>query len=114
MLGEAAIGHTPREEKLSLPVGRAFDIVAERKRTKFEWVRSGNTVKGARETFEIELRNRKESAETVHVIERNWGEYTVSGNNYPFNQLDSDTFEFVVELKPNEVKKVVYTVETRW
>lgn len=114
MLGEAAIGHTPRDEKLSLPVGRAFDIVAERKRTKFEWIRSGNTVKGTRETFEIELRNRKESAEKVNVIERNWGEYTVSGNNYPFNQLDSDTFEFVVELKANEVKKVVYTVETRW
>jgi hypothetical protein len=114
MLGEAGIGHTPRDEKVSLAVGRAFDIVAERKRTKFEWIRSGNVIKGALETFEIELRNRKETTETVHVVERNWGEFKITGNNYPFDPLDSNTFEFVVELKPNEVKKVVYTVETRW
>lgn len=112
MLGEAQIQHTPKNEKLSLPVGRAFDIVAERKRTNFKWLGSSN--RGCVETFEIELRNRKESAETVHVFERHWGEWKVTDHNLPFEKLDSGTIDFEVNLKPNEVKKVTYTVETRW
>jgi hypothetical protein len=114
MLGEAAIQHTPKNEKLSLPVGRAFDVVAERKRTAFSWIRSGGNIHGCVETFEIELRNRKETPETVHVFERHWGEWKVTEQNQPFVKLDSDTIDFVVDLKANEVKKVVYTVETRW
>jgi len=112
MLGEASIQHTPKNEKLSLPVGRAFDLVAERKRMSFKWL--GNSNRGCVETFEIELRNRKETPETVHVYERHWGEWKVTDHNLPFVKLDSETIDFVVELKPNEVKKVTYTVETRW
>lgn len=112
LLGEASIEHTPRNEKLSLPVGRSFDIVAERKRTNFRWLGTSN--RGCVETFEIEIRNRKESAETVHVIERHWGDWKVTDKNLDFKKLDSESMEFVVELKANEVRKVVYTVETRW
>jgi len=117
MLGEDAIDHTPKNEKVSLVVGRSFDIVAERKRTSFEYIRDPadrNRVRGAKESFEIELRNRKETPETVTVIERFWGEYKITANNMPFNKLDADTIEFVVALKPDEVTKVTYTVEWRW
>lgn len=112
MLGEAGIQHTPKNEKVSLPVGRAFDIVAERKRTNFRWL--GNSNRGCVETFEIELRNRKETPETVHVFERHWGEWKVTDKSMEFEKLDSETMQFVVTLKANEVKKVTYTVETRW
>lgn len=117
MLGEDTIDHTPKNEKVSLVVGRSFDIIAERKRTAFEYVRDPadrNRVRGAKETFEIELRNRKETPETVTVIERFWGEYKIMDNNMPFEKLDSETIQFLVPLKPNEVKKVSYTVEWRW
>ncbi len=111
MLGEDRIQHTPKDEKVTLDVGRAFDIVAERKRTNFKWI---GDRKGCTETFEIELRNRKETEETVYVIERHHFEHRIFDNNMPYNKLDSDTIEFVVKLKPGEVKKVVYTVDTRW
>ncbi len=32
----------------------------------------------------------------------------------PFNKLDSHTVDFVLRMRPNEVRKIVYTVETRW
>ncbi len=112
MLGEAAIQHTPKNETLSLPVGRAFDIVCERKRTAFHWL--GTSQRGCSESFEIELRNHKQTTETVHVYERHWGDWKVTEKNMPFTKLDSDTMDFVVELKPDEVKKVVYTIETTW
>lgn len=112
MLGEASINHTPRNEKLSLPVGRAFDIVASRKRTQFRWL--GSSATGAVETFEIEVRNRKQTGETVHVFERFGGEWTITSKNAEYTQLDSHTVDFVLNLKPDEVRKIVYTVETRW
>ncbi|HXH62238.1 MAG TPA: DUF4139 domain-containing protein, partial [Fimbriimonadaceae bacterium] len=112
MLGEADIDHTPKNEELSLPVGRAFDIVADRKRIDFKWLNNSRT--GTVETFEIEVRNRKETAETVHVYERFGGEWTITSKTDAFNKLDAHTVDFVLNLKPNEVHKVTYTVETRW
>ncbi|MCH8978832.1 MAG: hypothetical protein IH945_06265 [Armatimonadetes bacterium] len=112
MLGEAGIDHTPRNEKISLPIGRAFDVVADRKRTEFKWI--GSRRIGTIETFEIEVRNRKETSETVHVYERFHAEWEITSKNQPFNKLDSHTVDFVLRMRPNEVRKIVYTVETRW
>lgn len=110
MLGEDRIEHTPREEALSLVVGRSFDIVANRRRTEFR--RLGD--RGARETFEIEVRNRKETAETVIVLERPWGEWKLTANSQNFIKRNSNAIEFEVKLNPNEVKTITYTIETRW
>lgn len=112
MLGEAQIQHTPRNEKLSLPIGRSFDVVAERKRTEFHWLGSSN--RGCVQTFEIEVRNRKDTPAVVHVIERPWLEWKITSHSTDYVKLDSNTVDFEVSLKPNEVKKVVYTVEVRW
>jgi hypothetical protein len=110
MLGEDRIGHTPKDERLSIVVGRSFDVVAERKRTSFERV-SDRVV---RETFAIELRNRKDVPETVHVIERSWGDWRIINESQPHTKLDANTFQYVLNLKPNEVRTVTYTLETRW
>ena len=116
MLGEASIDHTPKDELVSLPVGRAFDVVVSRKRLSFNWITNPprGYANGARQTFELELRNRKETPETVHVFERHYGDYRISENSQEFTRPDSDTVLFLVDLKPNEVRKVKYTVETYW
>jgi hypothetical protein len=109
-IGEDRIKHTPKDESLSLVLGRSFDVVASRKRTNYRKLSD----RAYSETFEIEVRNRKETAETVHVFERHWGDWRVTEKNQEFVKLDSNTMDFTVNLKANEVKKVVYTVETRW
>lgn len=114
LLGEDNIDHTPKEEEVTLTVGRAFDIRADRKRTSFNWIRVGNAIHGAIETFEIEVRNRKETSETVTVLERHWWEHALSDMNFQPKKLDANTYEFTVDLKPNEVKTIKYTVTTRW
>ena len=102
MLGEASINHTPKKEKISLPVGRAFDIVGERKRTSFAWLTKRKPRDGARETFVIEVRNRKESPETVHLIERAWGQWSVPKTSEKFQKLDANTLQCVLKLKAGE------------
>lgn len=114
LLGEDRIDHTPKDEKVTLTVGRAFDIAVERKRTDFKWYTVNNSRRGMTEMFEVELRNRKETTETVTLIERFWGEFTIMNPSMEPKKLDSNTYEFSVTLKPNEVKKVTFTVETRW
>lgn len=114
LLGEDTIDHTPKDETITLTVGRAFDVRVDRKRTSFEWIRSGGGIRGARETFEIEVRNRKEVPETVTVLERHWYEHKITKTSMEPTKLDSDTYQFLVSLKANEVKTIIYTVETTW
>ena len=113
MIGEDEIAHTPKKEKITLTAGTTFDIVCERKRTKFAWL-NGISKQGARETFELEIRNRKNTSETVEVIEEHALEWKVTQKSMEFERPDAETMLFKVNLKPQEVKKITYTVETRW
>jgi hypothetical protein len=110
LLGEDRIGHTPKDERVSLVVGRSFDVRATRKRLSFE--RLGE--RAVRESFSIELRNRKDVPETVEVIERLWGDWKVTAKNTEFTKEDANTLRFSVPLKAGETKTVTYTAETRW
>lgn len=110
MLGEDEIDHTPRNERVSLVIGNSFDIVASRRRTNFHRIAWNETD----ESFEIEVRNRKTTPETVHVYERKWGDWTITEKNHDFVKLDSNTADFVLHMKPNEVQTIDYRVHTTW
>lgn len=110
MLGEDRIQHTPRDEKVSLVVGQSFDVVAERKRLNYRQLGT----RAFEQTFQIELRNRKEVPDTVYVLERHYGDWSVGQTSQSFEKLDANTMQYVVNLKAGEVVKVTYTVTTRW
>ncbi|MEQ1822242.1 MAG: hypothetical protein ABL949_07020 [Fimbriimonadaceae bacterium] len=110
MVGEDQIDHTPRDERVSLTIGRSFDVRATRKRTNFKRINS----RTFEESFEIEVRNRKETAEKVHVYERHFAQWKIPSTSIEFKKLDSETMEYLVELKANEVKTIKYTVITSW
>lgn len=110
MVGEDLIDHTPREEKIRLYVGDAFDIVGERKRTDFKII----SPRVVQETFEIRLRNRKRVAETVRVVEHAWAEWSILSETMPHKKSDSNTFEYLVTLQPDKEVVITYTVQTSW
>jgi len=110
LLGEDQIDHTPRNEHLSLVVGRSFDVVSSRKRTNFTRVNEHVV----RESFEIEVRNRKEVPEKVIILERHWGDWKILEKSQDFEKRDAQTMQFVVALESNETRKVTYTVETKY
>lgn len=109
-LGEDQINHTPRDEKITLNVGRSFDVRADRKRTDFKRLSSTSF----RESFSIEVRNRKQEPTTVYLYERHWGDWKVTEKSDNFTKEDSNTMVFELNLKAGEVKTVTYTVETKW
>lgn len=114
LIGEAAIGHTPKKEKLTLEIGTAFDVVGTHKRVNFEYIRSGSRIVGARQVFELEVRNRKEVPEKVVVMDRHWGQWKVSKSSQTYTKVDAATLQFELDLKAEETKTVTYTVETQW
>jgi len=110
MLGEDQIDHTPKNERVSLVIGRSFDVVGERKRLNFERV----SPRSFRETFQVKVTNRKEVPETVIVLERHYGDWTVEKENLKSKKLDSMSMSYTVDLKPDESKVITYTVFTKW
>ena len=109
-LGEDRIEHTAKDEELRLYVGDAFDVVGTRRQ-----VSQRNLGERVRETtWEVEVRNRKEEAAEVFVVERLYGDWTVTEKSTDFTKLDASTIEFPVRLAAGETKTVRYTVRYQW
>ena len=109
-LGENEIQHTPRDEKISLTVGKSFDMKATHKQTNY----TKTSKRSSTSTYEVEIRNRKKTDETATIYEHLSGQWKIVNNTNPFVKEDSGTAVFEVRLKAGEVKTVRYTVEDKW
>ena len=110
-IGEDAIEHTPKDEKIRLYIGDAFDVVGERTRKDFK-----TEYRTARESFEIVLRNHKEQDVEVRVVEKLW-RYTgweIIATSMNFEKKDASTIEYVVKVPKNGEAKVAYTAKYSW
>lgn len=107
-IGEDAIGYTPRDENVSLYIGDAFDIVGERKQTDFKKI----TDHVYEEAFEIRVRNHKEEPITVRILEKLYRHagWKLIQKNHDFEQLDSRTIVFPVQVKKDGETTVTYRV----
>jgi len=108
-IGEDMIDHTPRDEKIRLYIGDAFDVVAERKQTNL--VRVSKTTE--RQSYEISLRNHKKTPVTVTVVEHAYGQWKVLEASHPQKKKDSRTFEFAIAVPANGTVDLSYTVEIK-
>jgi hypothetical protein len=106
-IGEDEIDHTPRDEKIRVLLGNAFDIVGQVQQMGME--RVSNTTH--REKWSVKLRNHKDSAITVTVVAHAYGYWKVQDNSAPFKQRDSHTFEFNIDVPANGESDLTYTVE---
>ncbi|MCD6229337.1 MAG: DUF4139 domain-containing protein [Candidatus Diapherotrites archaeon] len=108
-VGEDLIDHTPKDEEIELFIGNAFDIVGERKQTD----RTEISRSVVRFTFEITLKNHKETNVEVTVPEHlyGWKNWTITSKTDPYEKIDSNTIEFKVNVPADGEKKITYTVE---
>ncbi len=112
LIGEDTIDHTPQGERVRLYVGDAFDIVGERVQTDF---RRPND-KRLEESFEITLRNHKDEAVEVRIVEHlfRWSDWRILEANADYTKMDSSTIEFRVRVPADGEKTVRYTVQYFW
>lgn len=111
--GEDSIDHTPKDEKVRIKMGEAFDVVGERKRTDFS---SDEKKHRFEETFEIKLRNHKEADAAVTVVEHlyRWTNWKIVESSAKYEKKDAQTVEFAVPVKKDGEAVVTYTVKYSW
>lgn len=106
-IGEDSIDHTPRDEKVRVYIGDAFDVVGERKQMNFQQVSNRVT----RTTVEISLRNHKDKPVTVTAVEKSYGQWKIVSSSHKYEKKDSTTFEFTENVPARGEVKIVYEIE---
>jgi len=131
--GENTIKHTPRDEVIRVFTGNAFDLVGERKHTEFKASlptyatvdpNTGLPVPAAGssgppsmdESFEITLRNHKREPVEIRVVEHlyRWVNWKLQENPDKALKTDAQTIEFLVQLQPDQERKLTYAVHYWW
>ncbi len=109
-IGEDRIDHTPKDENVTIHIGNAFDVIAERKQTDFKKI---DTHTWEME-YEITLRNHKDSAITVQVNEPIGGDWEMLDSSYKFTKTAAFAAQFNVPVEKNGTSVLKYRIRAHW
>jgi hypothetical protein len=110
LIGEDWIDHTPKDERVRIKLGDAFDVVGER--TQKEWKKLGGGLYEVE--WEISLRNHKKEDQTVTVIEPVPGDWQVLASTHAWDKPEAHTLKFDVPVPKEGGSKIVYRVRLRF
>jgi len=111
--GEDSVDHTPKDEKVRVKMGEAFDVVGERKRVDYS---SDLNKRRFEETFEVRLRNHKDADAVVTVVEHlyRWTNWKIVDASAKWTKKDAQTIEFEIPVKKDGEAVTTYTVKYSW
>jgi len=109
-VGEDRIDHTPKDESLTVHIGNAFDVVAERKQTDFKKIAD----RVWEMEFEITLRNHKDAPIVVEVNEPIGGDWEMLSSTYKFTKTAAFAAQFHVPVEKNGTSVLRYRIRARW
>jgi len=109
-VGEDWIDHTPRDERVMIKMGDAFDVVGER--TQKEWRKIGSNLYEVE--WEISLRNHKKDDQTVTVIEPVPGDWQVLTSTHAWEKPEAHTLKFQVPVVKEGASRLTYRVRLRF
>lgn len=112
-IGEDTIDHTPKNEKVLIKLGSAFDVVGERQQVNFAIDTGRKTMS---EEIEVKLRNQKKQAVTVIIKENlyRWSNWQITHKTRDFHKLDARTIHFPVKIAAGAEATLRYTVQYTW
>jgi len=110
LVGEDWIDHTPRDERVRIKMGEAFDVVGER--VQKDWRRLGSNLYESE--WEITLRNHKPEAVTVEVVEPMPGDWEMIKSSYPHEKVQAFTARFNIPVPKDGVATLTYRVRVRF
>jgi hypothetical protein len=108
--GEDSIDHTPKDEKIRIRLGDAFDVVGSRKQT--DWRKKASDTYEAE--YEVSLRNHKKENVVVQVVEPIPGDWTMLSSSHAYKKTEAFTAEFEIPVPKDEEVKVRYRVRMRF
>ena len=114
-VGEDHIDHTPKNEKVRLKLGEAFDVTADKKQTAFEKLPSPE--KGSRlfeSAYELVLKNAKKEAVTVTVQEPIPGDWKILKETHPSTKATSHTAVWKIDVPAEGKATLTYRVQVKY
>ncbi|MGH7474142.1 MAG: DUF4139 domain-containing protein, partial [Candidatus Methylomirabilales bacterium] len=105
-IGEDRIDHTPKDEKVKIKVGEAFDVVGQR--IQKDWRKIAPQVYEVE--WEISLRNHKDEAVEVRVVEPIPGDWQVLHSSHAYEKVEAHTLAFPVKIPKESGVKISYRV----
>ena len=118
-VGEDMIDHTAKDQKLSLYIGDAFDVVPKHTITDSDY-----STRRSIETHKIQLKNKKERTAKVIVeqkfearrgkTDRGGANWTVNKSSHKYIKHDAHTLRFEINIKPKSEVTLEYTVTETW
>lgn len=109
-IGEDSIDHTPKDEKIRIKLGDAFDVVGSRKQTDWKKI-AYDTYEAA---YEISLRNHKKEDVVVRVVEPIPGDWTILNSSHEYKKTEAFTAEFSIPVPKDKETKLTYRVRMRY
>lgn len=109
-VGEDSIEHTPKDEKIRVKLGEAFDVVAARKQTEWKKIASDTYEAG----YEVALRNHKKEEVVVRVVEPIPGAWTMLSSSHEYKKADAMSAEFTITVPKDEEVILAYKVRMRY
>ena len=114
-IGEDSIDHTPRNEKVRLKLGDAFDVTADKKQTDFKRRETTSPWSHVHESaYEIVLKNAKQEPVTVIVREPVPGDWTMLEQSRKHAKVASGTAEWKMQLPAEGSATLKYRVLVRY
>ena len=110
LIGEDWVDHTPKDEKIKIKMGDAFDVVGQR--TQKDWKRIASNLYEVE--WEISLRNHKTEAVTVEVVEPMPGDWEVLRSSHPHEKTQAFTAQWKIPVPKDGESKLSYRIRVRF
>lgn len=110
LVGEDWIDHTPKDERIRIKMGEAFDVVGER--IQRDWRKIGSGLYEVE--WEISLRNHKKEDVVVSVIEPVPGDWEVLRESQAHEKVEAHTLRYRVPVPKEGAAKLTYRVRLRF
>lgn len=110
LIGEDWIDHTPKDERVRIKMGEAFDLVGER--VQKDWKKIGSNLYEIE--WEITLRNHKKEAVTVEVIEPMPGDWEILRATHPHEKLQAFTARWKIPVPKEGATTLGYRTRVRF
>jgi hypothetical protein len=109
-IGEDRIGHTPKDETVTVHIGNAFDIVEERKQMDYKRIDSRTWEM----EFEIKLRNHKDTPVAVEVNEPIGGDWEMLSSTFKATKTAAFAAQFNVPVAKDGTSVLTYRIRAKW
>ncbi|MCI0596321.1 MAG: hypothetical protein L0Z48_07235 [candidate division Zixibacteria bacterium] len=106
LIGEDNLAHTPKDERVELTVGKAFDIACEQAQKDRRQISN----KVWEEDWEISVRNHKTEPVTVRVVKHFWGFWEIRQSSHASIKKDASTVWFEIPVDKDKEAKLTLTV----